>query len=737
MDQTSTKEKLVKRFSRRSRRTAATRAAGRARPQFGVALAAGLLASLAFSVTAFADTVTTGSDLPNQVPYGYKAPANDGLGVAPGQIKHVWVIVLENKAYNASFTPLEGTQGQYLSQLPAQGALLTNYYGTGHSSLDNYVSMVSGQAPVTDTQNDCPSYLAMNGNYDDTPGTANYGQFVSSAGANAPSGDNGCVYPSSVPTLFNQLDKTHRTWKLYAQDLGNSDINPSTNTSYDAGTPNNPINQNSIADCAGAAATVGPAPSATQTSNPDAKATSPYYVNGSANPSDQYVAKHNPVAWFDSLLPASEGGTGGNTCAEHLAPIFGQNDQLYTDLQHASSTPDFSYIVPNNCNNGHDSVCAGNNLSGLASNSTTASSVPAPVNYTGGTYAESKFLSIVVPEIEKSPAFQDHGLIVVTYDESYPPFTWQNSFANSTLLPSTAYGSLITDQAGETLYGRSVNWEPTGPNLPVVSSATGQVLDSGPGGGASLDRPTLAQAGTNGPLVGCSNGTAGANGYLSSPACLSDLAGSTQGTVTTPSVTINGGSSNVSYVVASSASTPTLKNEGQQVTFNGTVSLSDGGNPYSGPVYVGNVMDTAQNATASSASNPRGAVDTGAFQLVDASGNLVSVTSTYTGTLTLAALSPATDPYYDAYDPTLGGGDAGAVLISPYIKPGTVSNTDYNHYSLLRSLEDIFGVRQDAPGIDGQGHIGYAAQPGLAPFGTDVFSHQYGWDHAPYNRGGQ
>ena len=76
----------------------------------------------------------------------------------------------------------------------------------------------------------------------------------------------------------------------------------------------------------------------------------------------------------------------------------------------------------------------------------------------------------------------------------------------------------------------------------------------------------------------------------------------------------------VSYVVPSSASTPTLKNEGQQVTFNGSVSLLDGGNAYTGPVYVGNVTDTAQNATASSASNPRGAVDVGAFQLVDGNG---------------------------------------------------------------------------------------------------------------------
>ncbi len=27
------------------------------------------------------------------------------------------------------------------------GALLTQYYGTGHVSLDNYISMISGQAP--------------------------------------------------------------------------------------------------------------------------------------------------------------------------------------------------------------------------------------------------------------------------------------------------------------------------------------------------------------------------------------------------------------------------------------------------------------------------------------------------------------------------------------------------------------------------------------------------------------
>jgi hypothetical protein len=52
------------------------------------------------------------------------------------------------------------------------------------------------------------------------------------------------------------------------------------------------------------------------------------------------------------------------------------------------------------------------------------------------------------------------------------------------------------------------------------------------------------------------------------------------------------------------------------------------------------------------------------------------------------------------------------VVLSPFIRPGTVSSEPYNHYSLLRSVEDIFDL----------GHLGYAAEPGLRPFGDDVFS---------------
>jgi hypothetical protein len=717
---------------RRGTPTAHTSGARAPQPRNLVAaLFVAVLALFSFTVAASASTltipmptggtVTTGTDLPTassaynaawqSAPAGYSAPSNDGLGVSSGQIGHVWVIVLENHSFDANFTPLEGTQNTYAATLPSQGALLTNYYGTGHSSLDNYLSMVSGQAPLADTQDDCPSYNAMSGSIDTggTPATnSDYGQFMSAAGADAPPNDNGCVYPSSVKTVFNQLDSASKSWKVYAQDVDPTDNTPATG--QNAG----------IDDCGAPESAVQAAPSAGTGGT--------YSVNdGSANANSQYVSKHNPLAWFDSILPASMGGTGGTDCANNLVPLFGPNDQLYSDLQSTSTTPDFSFIVPNNCSNGHDAVCQGNNLSGMSAYPTdnTSSTIPTAINSTGGTYSESAFLSIVIPEIEASPAFKQNGLIVVDYDEAYPPFTYSNdSQANSQLQPADAYGSLLNDEAGETLYGRSLNWEPTGPNATIVTSPVGQVLTAGPGDSADIDRPTAA----DGALVPCVEPTLdsgndnwvnftapnGTNGF-----CIPGFQANTmRASKTTPSLTIAAGSSTVPYTSATEAQ------EGEAVTFNGTAptlvdtdaSLNTSG-VYTGTVYVGSVNDTAANPGSSS-----GAADTAAFTLVDDQGNPVQVsTSAYTGTLTLTtAADSASDPFYNAFDATTGGGDSGAVLISPYITPGTVSNTYYNHYSLLRSIEDIFGI--SSGGVGGTGYLGFASQPGLAPFGSDVFT---------------
>ena len=50
-----------------------------------------------------------------------------------------------------------------------------------------------------------------------------------------------------------------------------------------------------------------------------------------------------------------------------------------------------------------------------------------------------------------------------------------------------------------------------------------------------------------------------------------------------------------------------------------------------------------------------------------------------------------------------GGGRVGAVVISPFTSLGGTNATPYNHYALLRSIEDLFGL----------GHLGMAGAVGL------------------------
>src|ERR1700677_887640 len=121
-------------------------------------------------------------------------PDSDG-GLPAGAIHHVWLIILENKSYDETFTGLNSNS--YLWQtLPSEGVLLKNYYGTGHTSEDNYIALASGQAPQADVQNDCGTInttFSSNSNIITTGsvgGDTNwtYGQALSLLGANAPPG---------------------------------------------------------------------------------------------------------------------------------------------------------------------------------------------------------------------------------------------------------------------------------------------------------------------------------------------------------------------------------------------------------------------------------------------------------------------------------------------------------------------------------------------------------------------
>ena len=620
------------------------------------ALAVATVGALALAAALLA-TVSAGSSSAAGPP-GVQAAAQDGLGIQPGKIKHVWLIILENKSYDATFTGLNNNT--YLWQtLPSQGVLLKNYYGTGHFSLDNYISMVSGQATQPDTQADCPQFDEFSGSID-TSGSLfsnpNYGQLVSAAGPNAAPGANGCVYPASVQTLFNQLDAAHVSWKGYAQDLGNSD---GGGAAHSAG----------VQYCGAPFSAPGPTGS-TAFPNP-----------GSANATDQYVPKHFPFPWFDSMLQSGD-------CASRIANLFDPSNGLYHDLQSEKTTPAFSWISPNNCSDAHDAVCKGNNLSGGFSDPNTPN---APVNFTGGLYASDLFLEHIIPEIEASPAFRDGGLIDVTFDEAFPPFTFTgNSFANSTAVPATAATSIAADSAAETLFGHQVRYEPTGPNTPLAKDSHGNELYPGPGFNGFVDRPDNCVSQTVPPQPA---GT-----------CILGFGNHVPGARTDAGATAASGSSTIA---------------------DNAIVATDAGRSVSGTnipagAFVGQVTDTPTTAT-----SPTGFVDIGSFTLVNASNSPLVTTGAVSG-VTLGARTPATDPLFDATDPTTGGGDTGSVLISPYIRPGSVSRVFYNHYSWLRTMEDLFNVGHASHGLDGEGHLGYAAQLGLAPFGPDVFNNPFG-----------
>ena len=348
----------------------------------------------------------------------------------PPAIKHVWLIDLENTEFAQSFG--NPSADPYLAKtLPGMGGLLTNYFGIGHNSADNYIAQISGQAPDPQTQNDCGVWTPfVPTNVVEPP----FHQLV---------GD-GCVYPSSVPTLGNQLTDAGRSWKAYLQDMGNDPARDHTTQTAQGPACGHPV--------------VG-APDLTE----------------GAQVGDQYASRHEGFMYFQSVT-ASEA-----YCDAHVLSF----QPLQSDLKTARTTPNFSFISPNLCNDGHDAPCVNGDPGGLTQ-----------IN---------SFLQGFVPEILNSPAYKQNGLIIITFDE----------------------GTTSKACCGET-------------------------------SGVDASHPNVAEPGMNGP----------------------------------------------------------------------------------------------------------------------------------------------------------GGGQVGAVLLSKFIKPGTVSTTDYNHYSALRSIEDIFGLS----------HLGDAAMPQVKPFGADVYT---------------
>ncbi len=199
---------------------------------------------------------------------------------------------------------------------------------------------------------------------------------------------------------------------------------------------------------------------------------------GSALPHDQYVPKHNPAAWFHSLIDNPK-------LCSNVVPLEGYHatsghaaiPSIEQDLKSVKTTPAFSWITPNNCSDAHDATCVGDNLSGD------------PNNHQGGLYAADLFLAKYIPMIMASPAFQKDGMVQILFDEAFPPYKmYGNSIADyqyagdAGLGTDSANGNSVQAEANTAQSVVACCNELTGPNTTQPGDQAFN-QDTTPGGG--------------------------------------------------------------------------------------------------------------------------------------------------------------------------------------------------------------------------------------------------------------
>lgn len=224
-------------------------------------------------------------------------------------ISHVFMVVLENEGFEKTFGPT--SPAPYLAKtLTHQGVLLTQYFGTAHASLGNYIAMISGQAATPETRNDCEIYE----------------DFIATAATkDGQAFGHGCVYPTSTKTLVDQLVASGKTWRGYMEDMGN--------------------------DLHREAATCGHP--AINTADPTQSAEKP---SDRVPRGDQYAARHNPFIYFHSIIDSP-------ACDTNVVNL----KRLPEDLKSVRTTPNLVFITPNLCNDGHDEPCIDGAPGGLVS----------------------------------------------------------------------------------------------------------------------------------------------------------------------------------------------------------------------------------------------------------------------------------------------------------------------------------------------------------------------------------
>jgi hypothetical protein len=279
-------------------------------------------------------------------------------------IKHVWLILVSGQGFAGAFA--QSKAGPYLAkELASKGTLLSGYKLSASSELANGVALLSGQGVNLDTEQNCPTYVDLQ------PATV--------SATNGLAEGVGCIYPSAVKTLPDELTAAGLTWKAYLQGMagGQSSAGASGVAGVSASTP-----ATSSVDA------TAPAPSVTASCrHPELGTPDPSH---SPTPGDSYLTFRNPFVYFHSLLDSG-------ACMSSDVDL----SRLQGDLATPESPSSLSWIVPSACDDGSSAPCAPGAPAG-----------PAGLD---------RFLEEVVPKILASAAYRKEGLIEILPDSAPTP----------------------------------------------------------------------------------------------------------------------------------------------------------------------------------------------------------------------------------------------------------------------------------------------------------------------------
>ena len=272
-------------------------------------------------------------------------------------IGDVFVIMMENHNFTqpSSYTTTQALYGNV--NAPYLNSLITpnNANAAQTSWASNYTSLGSNVHPSE------PNYIW-------TEAGTNFGV----TNDNTPFGSGGTEQTTNQH-LTGLLQQAGISWKSYQED---TDINTSTGAVL-------PQNQWTVplGNSSGTASTVHNA------------------YNGSLQ--FNYAPKHNPAVFF-SDTSGGNNTTTSNPQVSHYAPL----QQLQTDLTN-NTVSRFNWVTPDQFNDMHTALSGGFTY---ASTHLTGDSAQIAQG--------DNFLSIVVPQIQASQAYQNNGLILIWFDET-------------------------------------------------------------------------------------------------------------------------------------------------------------------------------------------------------------------------------------------------------------------------------------------------------------------------------